>query len=133
MKKLISFIAFAIVCGSFSNAQNVSIKEDFPIDKMMETFVTKNKSTHQIDGWRIQVMATTDRQKMEDAKGEFLLRYPDIHIDWTHSKPYYRLRAGAFIAKLDAIRLLYKLKEYYPSAYPAKDNNINPQELIDFQ
>ncbi len=133
MKKLISTVALAIVFGSFADAQNVSIKEDFPIAKMMETFVTKNKTTHQIDGWRIQIMATTDRQKMEEARSEFLLRYPDINIDWTHSKPYYRLRAGAFIAKLDAIRLLYQLKEHYPSAYPAKDNNINPQELIDFQ
>ena len=131
MKNIFCFLLFSFCCVFFTTAQNVSIKEDFPIDKMMTTFISKNKNTYQIEGWRIQIMATTDRRKMEEAKSEFLSNYPDISIDWTHSKPYYRLRAGAFTSKLDAVKLLHKLKEDYPSAYPAKDNNISPQELIE--
>lgn len=133
MKNVLLFILVFIESALSANAQNVTIKEDFPIAKMMDTFIAKNKSTHQTEGWRIQIMATTDRIKMEAAKSEFLANYPDISIDWTHSKPYYRLRAGAFTSKLDAMRLLHKLKENYPSAYPAKDFNINPQEFIDSQ
>ena len=133
MKNLLLFILIFLEGVLFVNAQNVTIKEDFPIAKMMDTFIAKNKSTYQIEGWRIQIMATTDRIKMEEAKSQFLANYPEISIDWTHSKPYYRLRAGAFTTKLEAMRLLYKLKENYPSAYPAKDFNINPQELIDSQ
>ena len=133
MKNLILFLLVFINSALFLNAQNVTINEDFPIAKMMDTFVTKNKTTYQIDGWRIQIMATTDRRKLEEAKSAFLTNYPDISVDWTHSKPYYRLRAGAFASKLDAMRLLHLLKEDYPSAYPAKDNNISPQELIDSQ
>ena len=133
MKNLLLLILFLLNCVLIVDAQNVNIEEDFPIDKMMETFVSKNKSTYQVDGWRIQILATTDRRKMEKAKSAFLAKYPDVSIDWTHSKPYYRLRAGAFSSKLDAVRLLHKLKEDYPSAYPAKDNNISPQELIDSQ
>ena len=133
MKNLILFLLVFINSALFLNAQNVTINEDFPIAKMMDTFVTKNKTTYQIDGWRIQIMATTDRRKLEEAKSDFLTNYPDISVDWTHSKPYYRLRAGAFASKLDAMRLLHLLKEDYPSAYPAKDNNISPQELIDSQ
>jgi SPOR domain len=133
MKKSLLFILLFASCVLFVDAQNVTIKEDFPISKMMDAFVAKNKSTYKIEGWRIQILATTDRRKMEEAKAKFLANYPDISIDWTHSKPYYRLRAGAFTSKLDAVRLLHKLKEDYPSAYPAKDFNINPQELVDSQ
>ena len=133
MKNALLFILIFINGILSVNAQNVTIKEDFPIAKMMETFIAKNKSTYQTEGWRIQIMATTDRLKMEAAKSEFLAIYPDISIDWTHSKPYYRLRAGAFTSKLEAMRLLHKLKDSYPSAYPAKDFNINPEELIDSQ
>ncbi len=135
MKNLILSILICYNCILHFDvdAQNVSISEDFPIAKMMDTFVAKNKTTYQIGGWRIQLMATTDRQKLEQAKGEFLANYPDITVDWTHSKPYYRLRAGAFTSKLDAMRLLHRLKEDYPSAYPAKDNNISPEELINQQ
>ncbi len=131
MKRFLLLILIFLNGALFSNAQNITIKEDFPIAKMVESFISKNKTTYQIDGWRIQIMATTDRRKMEKAKSEFLARYPDVTIDWTHSKPYYRLRAGAFTSKLEAVRLLHKLKEDYPSAYPAKDNNISPQEMIE--
>ena len=131
MKNLMLFIILFSCSFALLQAQNVTINEDFPIGKMMDSYTAKSKSTYQIDGWRIQIMATTDRRKMEEAKSEFLTNYPNISVDWTHSKPYYRLRAGAFTSKLDASRLLYILKEDYPSAYPAKDNNIRPQELID--
>lgn len=132
MKNLLLLLVF-VSNFLLVDAQNVTIKEDFPIGKMMTTYVSKNKTTFQLDGWRIQILATTDRRKMEEAKSKFLANYPDISIDWTHSKPYYRLRAGAFESKLNAARLLYILKEDYPSAYPAKDNNIRPQELVDSQ
>ena len=132
MKNLFLFILICMNSVLNLDAQNVTINEDFPLAKMMDSFVAKNKSTFQIDGWRIQLMATTDRQKLEQAKTEFLANYPDISVDWTHSKPYYRLRAGAFTSKLDSMRLLHRLKEDYPSAYPAKDNNISPEELVDF-
>jgi len=133
MKKMLLFVLIVTNCALLADAQNVTIKEDFPIAKMMETYISKNKTTYQIEGWRIQILATTDRRKMEESKSKFLLNYPQISVDWTHSKPYYRLRAGAFSSKLDAVRLLHVLKEDYPSAYPAKDNNINPQELINSQ
>jgi len=133
MKNLLFFILVFTNSALIVVAQNVTIIEDFPIDKMMETFVSKNKSTYHIDGWRIQIMATTDRRMMELAKRKFLINYPDISINWSHSKPYYRLRAGAFTSKLDAVRLLHKLKVDYPSAYPAMDNSIKPQELLDTQ
>ena len=133
MKNILLFVLIVTTSTLIAEAQNVTIMEDFPIAKMMESYISKNKTTYQIEGWRIQIMATTDRRKMEEAKSEFLMNYPQISVDWTHSKPYYRLRAGAFTSKLDAVRLLHVLKEDYPSAYPAKDNNIKPQELINTQ
>ena len=131
MKKFV-FI-FLCILGNLVlvEAQNININEDYPISQMMESYIAKNKSTYNVEGWRIQIMATTDRLKMEAAKSDFLSKYPNVKVDWTHSKPYYRLRAGAFATKLEAVRLLYKLKRDYPSAYPAKDNSINPQELIE--
>jgi len=133
MKNLLFFILVFTNSALIVVAQNVTIIEDFPIDKMMESFVIKNKSTYRLNGWRIQIMATTDRRKMEGAKRIFLMNYPNVSINWTHSKPYYRLRAGAFTSKLDAVRLLHLLKNDYPSAYLAKDNSIKPWELLDFQ
>lgn len=129
MKKVL--FSLILVFGTIMTTQaQVAVEEDFPISQMMERYTEINKSSNQIEGWRVQVMATTDRLKVEDAKRDFLSKHPTIAVDWTHSKPYYRLRAGAFNSKLEAIRLLYLLKKDYPGAYPAKDKKITPLELI---
>ena len=83
-----------------------------------------------MSGWRIQILATTDRQNMESALRQFRNLYPSIPVDWLHTKPYYKVRAGAFTTKRDALRTLYILKADYPGAYPVQDNQIKPEELL---
>lgn len=115
-----------------STAQSVEINEDPIITNMMERWIELNKARNNIDGWRIQILATTDRQRMERARQNFQYQYPNISVDWVHSKPYYKLRAGAFATRLDAVRLLNILKQDYPSAYLAKDSSIRPVELLGY-
>lgn len=122
---------FLLFLGIFSaSAQSVIVNEDNIVTRMMFRRTQINQEKNAVEGWRIQILATTDRRKLEDEKRKFQSGYPQIRVDWTHEKPYYKLKAGAFSTKLEAARLLYVLKRDYPSAYPAKDNNINPRELI---
>ena len=97
--------------------QNVYVKEATIVTRMMFHLVQQNQLNEFVPGWRIQVLATTDRQKLETVKAEFQRDYPGILIDWQHDKPYYKLRAGAFASKLAATELLYRLKKKFPSAY----------------
>jgi hypothetical protein len=108
----------------------VEVNEEQEITDLMNSFVDINSRTYTVDGWRIQLMATSDRSKVENAKRRFQTLYPNIFVDWTHSKPYYKLRAGAFGSKLEATRMLYVLKKDYPTAYPAKDDTIRPIDLL---
>ncbi|MCU0345494.1 MAG: SPOR domain-containing protein [Saprospiraceae bacterium] len=116
---------------AFAQAQgNISEKVDPSIAALMKRYVDANKSTKTIAGWRIQIMATTDRQRVEDALKKFESLYPNMSADWVQSKPYYKLRAGAFTSKRDAIAAQYLLKADYPTAYPVQDSEIKPEELI---
>ena len=115
---------------AMSLAQGVVIKEDYLVKRLMERYVELNRNGKGIVGWRIQLLATSDRRKMEKAKESFQQKYPTIPVTWVHASPYYKLRAGAYESKLDAIRILQNLKPDFPSAYPAKDNNINPVEFL---
>ena len=112
------------------SAQNIHVDEEYDISRMMQRFVELNKMEVAVSGWRIQLVATSDRRKLERDKEIFMRKYPNIPIDWQHAKPYYRLRAGAFKTKLEAIHVLHQLKRDYPSAFPAKDSNINPNEFV---
>jgi hypothetical protein len=123
--------AVILLLGQAVTAQNVKIDEQPVITQMLEHFTNVNKSKEFVEGWRVQILATTDRQKLENARSAFTYRYPSISSNWEHSKPYYKLRAGAFNSKLETLRLLHLLKSEYPGAYLVKDNKISPEELID--
>lgn len=111
-------------------AQNVRINELPAVTQMLNKYTADNKARTSTSGWRIQVLATTDRQKLEQTRQQFQSRYPNVLIDWIHSKPYYKLRAGAYVTKLEAMRLKYILERDYAGIYLVKDDNIKPSELL---
>ncbi len=122
MRKPLILTSFLLVfvCGSiFSQA---TLVEDVPIGDMMKKFEQLNKSDLTISGWRLQVMATTDRYKVEREMEKLKSLYPNLkNVDWEHSKPYYKLRAGAFATRLDALRVKNQISQHFTGAYPAKD------------
>ena len=110
----------------------INLRESGNIGAMFDRFVQLNRATATVPGWRIQLLATTDRSKMESARQRFQSRYPNITVDWEDARPYYKLRAGAFATKLEAIRLLKILERDYPTAYPAMDKSITPAQLAGY-
>lgn len=130
MKNLL--LLFVIFCFGLSAQAQGTINEKLEpnIANLMKRFVEINKATTAVKGWRVQILATTDRQRMEEALRQFETLYPSIPADWVHTKPYYKVRAGAFTSKQDAMPTLYILKRDYPAAYPVQDNEIKPEELL---
>ncbi len=128
MKKWYVLLLLAGWCTALT--AQVKIKEDPLITRMVETYVNGNKAKASVEGWRVQLLATTDRQRLESVKQSFQYRYPNIPIDWVHSSPYYQLRAGAFTTKLEALRLKYILEREYTGIYLVKDDKIKPEELV---
>jgi hypothetical protein len=130
MGRLILLLLFFVGIGVSLGAQAVNVKEDPQIKSMMERFVEINKGKAYVDGWRIQILATTDRQRLESVRQTFQYRYPNVAIDWVHSNPYYKLRAGAFASRLEALHLKYLLERDYSGIYLVRDDKIRPEELV---
>jgi len=110
-------------------AQDINVVEDPMVTQLINRHIELNRLTETVEGWRIQIYSTTDRNKLENARGLFKSRYPSIPIDWVHASPWYRLRAGAYSSKLEATYALNQLKQYYGEAYLAKDR-FKPEELF---
>ena len=126
--KFTTILLLLFFCSLEINAQ-VSVTEDGAVRQLFDRYVANNKSTQLVTGYRIQLIATTDRIKMEEEMERFVATYPDVAVDWIHSKPYYKLRVGAYATKLEAFPPLYRIKKDFPGAYLAKDNSINVKEL----
>lgn len=110
-----------------AGAQTVSA--DYPIEQMMAKWKELNRAQKTVSGWRVQLIATTDRRQMDAVLSAFKTNYPDIPIDWLHDKPYYKVQAGACPTKLEAMALQYRLKASYPAGYVVQSNSISPADL----
>jgi len=129
MKWIISILIITATMVS-AMAQNITVTEASDVQILMDRYTADNRMNEYVDGWRIQVLSSTDRRKIEEMKTSFTQKFPNISIISQHTPPYYKIKIGAFATKLDAMGLLYKIKQEVPGAYPTKDGKIRPAELV---
>jgi len=111
----------------------VSSIEHGPFSEMLDKYAEINRDpSRRLPGYRVQILATTDRLKLEEAKQKFESKYP-FAADWKHEPPYYKLRTGAFTDRAKATAFLYEVKRNFPSAYPAIVKDIRPSELLNYR
>lgn len=114
-----------------SGQGNVTVEASPAIDQMMEKFTSTNRAEQSIKGWRIQIITTDDRRKMEAARGKFSGLYPDVDVQWKHVAPYYRVKVGAYENKMQLMGFLIELKKDFPGVIPVMDN-IKKSELVGY-
>lgn len=131
LKYLVWVFVLAASAGHSLQAQEVQINESPQITAMMKNWANANRTNPKVEGWRIQIMASTDRQQVEEGKLRFKQIYPDVPADWVHEKPYYKLRVGAFRTQPEAYHFISTLSGF-PGAYPAKDSAIHPRDFLEF-
>lgn len=131
----IAFLALVVLLVTSwraSGQDTISIKEDFEVKQLMRQFIEINSAKSYVTGWRVQVVSTTDRQRLESVRQSLKARYPYLSTSWVHNRPYYRLRAGAFATKLEALQLQHLLRDYYPGSIPTRDTQVSAAEIIGY-
>jgi len=122
----------AILAIGFSSllAQgSVEVTADASVSRLLNAFMQTNEETTTVQGWRVQILATTDRQRLEAVESRFERQYPSVPVDWVHTSPYYKLRAGAFLTKLEAERLKFSLSRDFEGVYLVRDE-VEESELL---
>lgn len=131
MRTGICTLLILLLARGIAGAQDVQVNMDPAIEQLVRTWVAQNRANPRIDGWRIQIVSSTDRQRVDATKTQFLNQYPTMLADWVHEKPYYKLRVGAFHTRQEAMSFLLQLKYTYPDAYPTRDPNIHPRDFLE--
>jgi hypothetical protein len=129
---LLQWITAALLmwqCGVL-HAQEVQIQEEPRVSELIRVWTAANRSNSRLDGWRVQIMASTDRRQVEDGRNRFRLEHPEVSATVIQEQPYYKLRIGAFRSRQEAIAFIQQL-EGWPGAYPAKDGNIHPRDFLE--
>jgi len=127
--RTIALLFVFLISISFATAQ-VSVVQSQDIIDLVEQHKAQNKAKKKISGWSVQLLASSERTKVTELKGVFLNTYPNEKVDWDYSAPYYKLKAGAYLTKMGATRLLYKIKNQFPDAYVVRNPNLTPIDLL---
>jgi uncharacterized protein Veg len=80
MRLLFSILVLVFLTQVSFAQGRVEVNEEQEIMDLMNSFVDINSRTYTVDGWRIQLMATSDRSKVENAKRRFQTLYPNIFV-----------------------------------------------------
>lgn len=113
---LILFFLIFLFAAEWSNAQEVLFVETTHIQKAMQEYQERFQSDTEVMGYRIQYLFTTDRREMENIERKFVQTYSHIPHEWEHDPPYYRLYAGSFVVRSNAMQLLAQIREKFPEA-----------------
>jgi len=130
MRILILLFTFCSI-ATFSSTAQINIVEEPSIIKLMQVYKSKNAQTPITRGWRIQIVATSDRMEMEKSYEKFEMLYPDVDYTWEHNPPYYQVRVGAYEKKEDLEATLLKMKKEFPLSIPVQDD-IAKRDLVEF-
>lgn len=109
------FLSF-LFTAEVGHSQEVLFVETAHVQKAMQEYSERYQSDTELIGYRIQYLFTTDRREMENIERKFDQTYYSIPHEWEHDPPYYRLYAGSFVVRSNAMQLLAQIRQKFPEA-----------------
>jgi len=84
-----------------------------------------------IKAWSVQIYLGRDKYEATKmvTNAKLRLRNVTAKVDWFYEAPYYRIYAGGFSTKLEAMSLLSQILPQYPSAIIFKNAEVRPNDL----
>jgi hypothetical protein len=104
--------------------KTIDTNQDARLNNMLEWHIANNKINKNIEGYRVEIFFSSDADARENAlkkKIEFLTQFPDNTVHIIYLAPNFRVRAGDFRTKNEALKLLRDIKSVYPLSFIVAD------------
>ncbi len=108
---------------------DAQIIEEASVSDLIERWKLLNMATKEVRGYRVQILASTDRRHVESVQRAFERRYPEYPVHFAHNEPYYYLKTGAFITNQKAQGFMKKMAKEYTASLIVTDM-IKGEELL---
>lgn len=107
---------------------NVSVSQSSAVAASMAAHISAN-SQRTISGYRVRIFfdnKQTARAESEAALKKFESLYHDVTAYRSYANPYFKVTVGDFRTKSEAMALLGRIKNEFPSAFIVKENISYP-------
>ena len=83
-----------------------------------------------MQGYRVQVFIGIEREAANQAKGNFVSKFPGVGNDLLFIEPSYRIRAGGFLTRSEAEDFCKRArKSGFPSAFVVREERVKIPKL----
>ncbi len=129
MKNLFFLLAFFIVsysafCQTWDTLPkgSITVYQQSMITPLLSNYRVYNELNRAVQGYRVQIIASTVRKTVLDSKVIFSNQYPDVKTYIIYQQPYFKLRVGDFETRIEAIQFLNKINDVFPNAFIVQDD-----------
>ncbi|HPT14059.1 MAG TPA: SPOR domain-containing protein [Bacteroidales bacterium] len=130
-KTFFSVLAIVLLLVNFSFAQNadhkagkITVIQDNRLTSLTEKYKEVNRRDPSFDGYRLQIFfdsGNNSKYRATEALTAFQEKYPNVKAYLSFKQPNYRIRAGNFRTKSEAIGFQKSIQSDYPNAFVVRD------------
>ena len=111
-KRRLIITLFTLVLSSQLFSQN----SDRQMEKILEERRAFNQSLTDVEGFRIQIFSELSENRARGAQSKFNSLFPEVSSYLSYEQPEWKVQVGNFKEKLDAYRILEKVRMEFPGA-----------------
>lgn len=112
--------------GVFAQHENekghVTVLQDSVVAMMLKRNATISETKQTMPGYRIQLYFGSDRTKAGEIRNEFIKDHPETGAYLVYQQPNFKVRAGDYKTRLEAVKAMQLISAFYPSAFIVKDD-----------
>lgn len=122
---LLAMVSFIQVGNSIAQKGQepggLDIDENAVIQSLKRQYLSYNRNNEEISAWRVLLASSNDRRQFDQQLGKFKREYPDTPHTWDYEAPYYKLKAGAYLTRLEARQAMARFKKHFSGAMEIQD------------
>ena len=115
---IIPFLGFSQNQNSLNDKKETIFISQTKINDLVDKYKQILKKKNGVDGWRLQIKFTSKREDILPYQLKFTDLYPEIPVQIIFESPYYKLTAGNFRTKNEALKIKHKIHKNFPGSHP---------------
>lgn len=90
-------------------------------DPRIEILADRYNKTHEIHGFRIQIISSAKKEMAKKTKSKFASMYQDIEAHEIYQQPFFIIKVGDFLTKLEAEKFHREIELEFPGSFIQPD------------
>lgn len=119
----ISLLFFLAATNFYVSAQNNTydtVRQEVKISRV-DKLVDRYNRAREIYGYRIQILSSSKKESARKAKSKFVGLYDQIAAYEIYQQPFFIVKVGDFLTKLEAEKFHRYIRDEFPESYIIPD------------